>query len=96
MSNRITKSNLKGAIQLLNEVTVSPLEYSTMNAEGKRVSNVGHYCLSCAYGGYSLHHIANESGGVRDVFSRGYMPARELYNLIHAYRRGYELATKGY
>lgn len=92
MTNRITKSNLNGAIELLNSMTNSPTE-PYAKVEGKLVANVGNYHLSCAYGGYSLHHMANESGGVRDVFSRGHMPARELYELIHAYRRGFELGS---
>ena len=92
MSNRITKSNLKGAIELLNSITNSPSEPYT-KVEGKLVANVGNYHLSCAYGGYSLHRMVNESGGVSDVFSRGHMSARELYSLLHAYRRGFELGA---
>lgn len=92
MSNRITKSNLNGVIELLNRVTNSPAE-PYVKVGDKYTAQVGNYHLSSAYGGYSLHHMANESGGVRDVFSRGHMPARELYELIHAYRRGFELGS---
>ena len=92
--NRITKKDLKGAIDLLNRVTKSPAEYGSLQ-DGKWLSNVGNFHLSCAYGGYALHRTANTSGGVSDVFQCGHIPAKNLYNLIHAYRRGFELAVNG-
>ena len=92
MSNRITKSNLNGAIELLNRVTNSPAE-AYVKVGDKYTAQLGNFHLSCAYGGYSLHRMVSESGGVSDIFSRGHMPARELYELIHAYRRGFELGS---
>ena len=93
MSNRITKSNLQAAVALLNRVTNSPAE-AYVKVGDKYTAQIGNYHLSCAYGGYSLHRMVNESGGVSDVLSTGHMPARELYNLIHAFRRGFELAKQ--
>jgi hypothetical protein len=89
--SRITKKDLRGAIELLNRATNSPAEHACLQ-DGKWKSNVGNFHLSCAYGGYALHRTANESGGVSDVFQCGHVPARALYALIHAYRRGFELA----
>ena len=87
---RITRKQLDSATEGLNRVTGSPLECYT-----ERLSNIGNYHISCAYGGYCLHQMMNESGGVRDVFNCGHIPARELLSLIWAFRNGYETAKEG-
>ncbi len=46
----------------------------------------GYFTLSRAYGGYSLHLQAGR--GQIDVFARGHMPARQIHDAIHDYRRG--------
>ena len=58
--------------------------------DGQYRSNVGNYHLSGAYGGYALHRMDNESGGVRDVFGCGHQPKRELANRMHAFISGLE------
>lgn len=75
---RITKKDLHNIINRLNLVAKTPQNWP----------NVGHFCLSCAYGGYSLHQLENERGGVRDVFSSGHIPARDLYFRIDAFIQG--------
>lgn len=92
MSSRITRKQLDSATEGLNRVTKSPLEPYTRE-DGRARANVGNYHISGAYGGYSLHQICNESGGVRDVFNCGHVPARELLPLIWAFRNGFETAT---
>lgn len=75
---RITQKDLTAIIYRLNLEANTPLDYG----------EIGHYCLSCAYGGYSLHQLVNEKGGVMDIFNSGHIKGRELYQMINAYILG--------
>ena len=86
---RITRTHLDAKAQTINSMTKSPVESYT---NGK--ANKGNYHISCAYGGYCLHRMCNESGGVSDVFSTGHVPARELAGLMSAYTAGLYDATR--
>jgi hypothetical protein len=79
MRTRITVTDLRAAVDLLNRTT-----NATPGA-------IGSYILSGAYGGWQLQRLANASGGIRQI-TYGYIPARELLERIHAFRYGYELA----
>ena len=85
---RITMKQLELLVERLNDLTNSPLEYT--NKETKK-ANIGHYHLSGAYGGWILYRTCTDGGGVEDILHCGYVPKKELYNLIHAYIRGIEL-----
>jgi hypothetical protein len=87
---RITKSHIQAKADYLNKITGSPLEAYTRAPDGKFVSNQGHFHISCAYGGYSLHRMVGEAGGVTDIFSCGHIPARELAERMSAFERGLE------
>lgn len=50
--------------------------------------NVGTYYISGAYGGWKLVRVANESGAESDPIGSGYVPRRQLYDLIQSYIRG--------
>lgn len=90
---RLTRKQLEQSVQTLNEITNSPLEaYSKVG--DKWVANIGNFHISGAYGGFSLHQMVNDGGGVRDVFYCGHVPARELFDRIHAYRRGIQFALE--
>ena len=90
---RITRKDLDGAIAYLNRITSNEAE--PYRKEGKQLAgNIGNFHVSGAYGGFALHQMVNESGGIRDIFSQGHMPMRELYNLIHAYAKGIVFATE--
>lgn len=52
--------------------------------------NIDAYTLDGAYGGYSLHRVVGESGGVTDVFGCGHIPKRDLYERMQAFLRGIE------
>ena len=91
--NRITNHMLRNKVDLLNQVTGNPLETYTTNENGTHAA-VGNYHLSSAYGGYALHRHVNEGGGITDIFGRGHMPKRELYDLICAYMLGFENALR--
>jgi hypothetical protein len=94
MTTRITRAFLDAKTTTLNSMTKSPSEpYRTV--DGKAVPNVGNYHISGAYGGYCLHRMCNEGGGVSDVFSIGHVSARELAGLMSAYMAGLYDATRG-
>lgn len=94
MSTRITRSFLEAKARTINSMTKSPAEpYRTV--DGCAVANKGNYHISGAYGGYCLHRMSNESGGVSDVFSCGHIPARQLAALMSAYTAGLYDATRG-
>jgi hypothetical protein len=86
--NRITKKDCEIAANRLNVELGMPHTYCGERIEGRFNANIGHYTISCAYGGYALHQVTSSGGGIRDVFSSGHMPARELYGKIHAMLAG--------
>lgn len=87
MTNRITLSDIEAVISRINRETDSPAQPYSKNGE-RYTANIGNYHLSRAYGGYCLHRMANESGGVRDVFGCGHIPARDLFQRMHAFLAG--------
>lgn len=89
--SRITIKDLRAVCANLNRITGSPMDYAKPHTPGVPFcSNVGNYHISQAYGGYCLHRVSNEGGGVSSPLSTGHIPARELYNLMHAYIQGLE------
>jgi hypothetical protein len=94
MTTRITRAFLDAKVATINSMTKSPAEpYRTV--DGKAVANVGNYHISGSYGGYSLHRMCNESGGVSDVFDCGHITAKQLAALMSAYTAGLYDATRG-
>lgn len=92
---RITIKTLRILCDRLNRVTGSPMEYSKPHQAGVPFfSNIGNYHISQAYGGYCLHRVHNTVGGVSSPLSSGHIPARDLYERMHAFLRGIE-QTKG-
>ncbi len=92
--SRITMKALEAVVARLNRVTGSPAEaWTTPDSDPRRmVANIGHYYVDGAYGGVALYRMANEQGGVSDVFRVGHVPKARLYDLMHAYLRGFEEA----
>lgn len=86
---RITKRDLDGAVDRLNVLAGYPegTPLWTRDADGKNRATIGMYLLSGAYGGWKLEQIVSDGGGVRSI-THGYLPKREVYNMIHAYREG--------
>ena len=95
MSQRITIKNLERLCEHLNRITENEIMPWIQGEDGRNRANVGTFYIDGAYGGWSLSQLANESGGARDVLSTGHVPARELFNLIHAYLRGMEDQKRG-
>lgn len=93
MSTRITRAFLEAKARTINSMKGTPAEpYRT--ADGKAVANVGNYHISGSCGGYCLHRMCNESGGVSDVLNCGHVTARQLANLMSAYTAGLYDATR--
>lgn len=84
---RITLSHLQAVCDRINHAHGTPLTPYSKRDDGTLVANIGNFHLSGAYGGYALHQMANDGGGVRDLFG-GHMPKRELAARMHAYLRG--------
>lgn len=93
MTQRITRAHLEAKAATINSMTKSPAE-PYRKTDDKLTANIGNYHISGAYGGYCLHRMSNESGGVFDVFNCGHIPARELAALMSAYTAGLYDATK--
>jgi hypothetical protein len=90
MSQRITVKNLERLCEHLNKVTENKTAPWVQGEDGRNRANIGTFYIDGAYGGWSLSQLVNESGGARNVLSIGHVPARELFNLMHAYLRGME------
>jgi len=89
MASRITVTVLRAQIERLNEIANTPPEpYVWSEKQGKKLPQAHCYHLSQAYGGYSLHKMAEKGTGITDVFSCGHTTARELSQMIDAYIRG--------
>lgn len=96
MMKRITKSYLQEKIDFLNQVTGRPLTpWDHASNSSHPVSNVGNFHLSQAYGGYSLHEMANEEGGIYDTFRCGHVPGRELCARINSFIEGVAVGWEG-
>ena len=84
---RITIKILENQIAQLNKMLNRPCN-PWATKDGKNTASIGNFHLSQAYGGCSLHETVTEGGGVRDVFSCGHMPKRELSGRILAMLEG--------
>lgn len=82
MSNRVTEKDLEEIVLKVNKLTFSPTTFMT---DG--VMNVGHYHISCAFGGYAMHRLESTGGSVSAVWG-GYCPKRELYKNIEIFISG--------
>lgn len=93
MTYRITEKMLQMRVDALNKLMGSPLTPYTRDGD-KFTANIGNYHLSGAYGGWSLHRMVNEGGGVSDVFSCGHCPKRELFDKLCSFIRGIEIGKE--
>jgi hypothetical protein len=85
--NRITKKNLQARIDTINSLLNRPVTpYSQV--EGKLVANIGNFSLSQCYGGYCVHLMVNDGGGVSTPIWAGHIPARDAYDRISAFIAG--------
>jgi len=85
MRKRITIAQLRAKVGYLNRLCGTPETSYTRGDNGRLTANIGNYHISQSYGGYDLHQMMNDCGGVRSVLSCGHIPARELLGKIDAY-----------
>jgi hypothetical protein len=90
---RISEAALQSVVDRINRTMGTPLTPYTRDESGKFAANVGNYHLDGAYGGWALHQMGSESGGIRDVLRSGHVPKRDLYNQMCAFLEG--VASKG-
>lgn len=93
--SRITIRDLNAVCSRINRLTKSPEQAYIKDVDNNYYAQIGNYHISRAYGGYSLHRMATAGGGVNDVLSIGHVPARELYNSMHNFIRGFNAAGQG-
>ena len=91
--HRITIKMLELRAEKINKVLGMPLTYSS-EINGIRQTNIGHFHIDEAYGGFSLQQTDNDMGGVSDVFNAGHMPARDLFNRMCAFLDGVRAARE--
>ena len=91
---RVTLNDLQAVIDRLNRETGSRMQPYAPDADGRQRAQIGNYHLSRAYGGYALHRMVNEGGGVSSPLSTGHIPARDLMNRMHAYLLGLDAARR--
>ena len=87
---RINKADLESMVDRINSATNSPMEYSTVNSDGVRKSNVGHYCLGWAYGGVQFQRVCTDGGGVSNPIGGGYDTKKDLYSKLYSFLMGME------
>jgi hypothetical protein len=84
---RITKKQLQARIETINSILNRPATpYSQVG--GKLVANIGNFSLSQAYGGFGVHLMCNEHGGVSTPIWAGHITARDAYERISAFIAG--------
>jgi hypothetical protein len=92
--DRVTVSHLQAVISRINRETDSPAEPYVLDADGRQRAQIGNYHLSRAYGGFALHRMVTEGGGVSSPPSTGHIPARDLMNRMHAFLLGLDAARR--
>ena len=88
---RITKKQLQSRIDTINSILNRPATpYSQV--EGKLIANIGNFSLSQAYGGFGVHLMTNESGGVSTPIWAGHITARDACERISAFIAGIQFS----
>lgn len=94
---RITIKDLTALLGVMMRELGTPEGPAYTRKDGHNVATVGKLLIqpgSSTYGNaWALCQITNERGGERGILRAG--SARELFNLMHAYRDGYAAATRG-
>lgn len=88
---RITDSNIKVICDHINRLFgFKDCELWEKDETGRNNATIGMFYIDGAYGGVALYCMVTNGGGVSDVFNRGHMTKRELYDAMQAYIRGIE------
>ena len=86
---RVSEKMLHDIVARINKAAGTPETYSTKNADGSYGhTNIGHYHLDMAYGGYKLVQTGNEYGGIHCISINGYTTKRDLYDQLQSMLTG--------
>ena len=95
---RISLKELENEVRILNNLMKVRIEkYLPYKKDNKLISNIGHYYIGMAYGGYRLEKIVNESGGCSDISNR--WTKKEIYTIVNSMVNGikeYQYKNYGY
>jgi len=81
MKKSVTIADLENALRDLNTQKGFPL---APYKSGTNKANIGNFHLSRAYGGFNVHQIANEAGGVTEPSGGGHVTKRECLARIQS------------
>ena len=81
MKKSVTIADLENALRDLNTQKGFPL---TPYESGTNKANIGNFHLSRAYGGFNVHQIVNESGGITEPGGGGHVTKRECLARINS------------
>lgn len=97
MASRITMNNLRNLCGILNRMTGNPQQpYADgRSADGSLIHNTGCYYISGRNGMAMLVQMSS-GGGEACPLGYNYHTKAELFDLIHAFLSGYELAQRKY
>ena len=89
---RITEAMLQRKVDYLNKILDRPAAPWSRTPTGNK-ANIGNIHLSGAYGGWCLHEMANDGGGVNHLrgMETGYVSKRELFNRLCSFIGGIEV-----
>lgn len=90
---KATIAHIEALILIINKLTNNPHEPYTKTGARRKV-NIGNYHLSQAYGGYCLNRMANNAGGVNDVFYCGHISKKDLASRMRAFISGLDLKVR--
>lgn len=83
---RITEKMLQLLVNQINKTAGTPLTYCDKTSATFK-SNINHYHLDMAYGGYKLVQVVNEGGGIHCI-TQGYISKKELFYQMQAFLSG--------
>lgn len=84
---RILKKDLNALAHTFNKTFGHPVTYRDHSSPLNETS-IGHFYIEQAGQRYELCQIVSKTGGARDVFNRGHMSPRPLFDLMQAYLSG--------
>lgn len=85
--HRTTRRDIDEALMALNITAGLSHEIATSAPHNGQAWIIGSYYVIGAYGGWQLVQVMGDTGGVRSI-SQGYATAREILEVIMAYRGG--------
>ena len=90
----ITIQRLQEKVELMNTLTESPTERFTEDENGNLLTNIGHFYISQAYGGYMLMRHVEINRGSTAPFGLGHRTKKELNHQINGFLAALEMRPR--